>query len=58
MNKWELSIENMGDDIYNALKEIEVEEQVRLSDKAFIADCLSQKLRKLGYRTKRILEMM
>jgi len=38
------------DDIFQSLKEIEVEEGVPLMDKAFIADYLSFKLEKLSYR--------
>lgn len=41
--------EKIGDDIYQALEEIQKEEEVKLSDRAFITDCLSQKLHKLGY---------
>lgn len=44
-------IEKMGDDIYNSLKEIQKEEQVKLGDKAFIADFLSEKLHTLGYKS-------
>lgn len=42
--------EKIGDDIFESLKEIQAEEQVKLSDKAFIADYLSRKLLQLGYR--------
>jgi len=48
MSNWKDTV--MTDDditawLYNCLKEIEVEENVRLSDKAFIADCLTLKLK-------------
>jgi len=43
-------VEKMGDDIYQSLVEIQAEEEVRLSDKGFVTDFLSQKLDKLGYR--------
>jgi len=42
--------EQMEKDIYETLKAIEVEEEVRLSDKAFITDTLAGKLIGLGYR--------
>lgn len=45
--------EMICDDIYEALKEIQKEEGVLLSSKAFIADFLSQKLCTWGYRPRR-----
>ena len=44
-----MNSEQFTDDIYGSLKNIEREENVRLSSKAFIADFLSQKLTLLGY---------
>ncbi len=43
-------IENLENDIYNSLKDIQREEKVKLENKAFIADFLSQKLHQLGYK--------
>ena len=45
-NKGLLTAEEITDFLYNALKEIEVEEGIRLSDRAFIADHLAPKLAK------------
>ena len=36
--------EGITDFIYKALKQIEIDEDVRLSDRAFIADCLAPKI--------------
>ena len=41
--------DELMDDIYESLKEIQEEEEVNLSEKGFTADFLSQKLLKLGY---------
>ena len=43
------AIEKIGDDIYNSLVEIQTEAGIRLDNKGFIADYLSQKLHNLGY---------
>ncbi len=43
------------DDVYNSLKQIQEEEKVKLSDKAFIAQFLAKKLIKLGYRKEEVL---
>ena len=42
-------LEQLGDDIYESLKEIQRAEGVKLENKALIADFLSRKLLKLGY---------
>jgi len=49
-------IEELEDAIYESLSDIEKEEEIKLDDKAFVSDFLSEKLYAMGYRKVKEVE--